>query len=160
MPVQQQQQHYIPSQSSTPYYLFMIVIVIVKVSFLLVALYYNWLKRSEPKNVEKQTLFFTLKEQIDFVYVILMSILILINFNPWTPMYIDMETKTLLFIYGIITLFTAKYSTFRNQSLIAQMNAEQNDGLEMLIKPENNNNNNNNNHSSSSSSFSGEYLIS
>jgi hypothetical protein len=157
MPVQQ---YSIPSQSSTPYYLFMIVIVIVKVSFLLVALYYNWLKRSEPKNVEKQTLFFTLKEQIDFVYVILMSILILINFNPWTPMYIDMETKTLLFIYGIITLFTAKYSTFRNQSLITQLNAEQNDGLEMLIKPENNNNNNNNNHSSSSSSFSGEYLIS
>jgi uncharacterized membrane protein YjdF len=61
-----------------------------------------------------------MKEQWDFVYVWLMSIILFVNFNPFTSnvVVLDRETKTLLFLYAIITVVTAKYTTFTDQSLL------------------------------------------
>lgn len=103
---------------STPYFLFLCLIVVVKVSFFAVAIFYHAIKRKDPADVQKQNTLETLKEQLEFVYIILMSILLLINFNPWTPVSIDTETRVLFFIYGIIILLTSKYSTFAQQSFI------------------------------------------
>jgi hypothetical protein len=103
---------------STPYFLFLCLIVVVKVSFFAVAILYRVVQHKDPTDVQKQNTIETLKEQLEFVYIILMSILLLINFNPWTPVSIDTETRVLLFLYGIIVLFTSKYSTFAQQSLI------------------------------------------
>jgi hypothetical protein len=103
---------------STPYFLFLCLIVVVKVSFFAVAILYRVIQHKDPTDVQKQNTIETLKEQLEFVYIILMSILLLINFNPWTQVSIDTETRVLLFLYGIIVLFTSKYSTFAQQSLI------------------------------------------
>ena len=152
------------SQSSTPYYFFIIAIVIVKIGFIFATLFYNYTKHHDPRDTKKQAKLFILKEQFDFVYVFMMSILLLLNFNPWTPIYIDMETKTLFFIYGIITIVTAKYSTFRDQSIIYNMNKQQNDSFELFLKPTSILNNNykkhNNNNNNSQNNYSDEYLIS
>jgi len=103
---------------STPYFLFLCLIVVVKVCFFTVAILYRVIQHKDPTDVQKQNTIETLKEQLEFVYIILMSILLLINFNPWTQVSIDTETRVLLFLYGIIVLFTSKYSTFAQQSLI------------------------------------------
>jgi hypothetical protein len=133
----------------------------VKIGFIFTALLYNYTKHHDPRDTKKQAKLFILKEQIDFVYVFMMSILLLINFNPWTPIYIDMETKALFFIYGIITIITAKYSTFRDQSIIYNMNKQQNDSLELLLKPTSiSNNNYQKNNNNSQNNYSDEYLIS
>jgi hypothetical protein len=48
-----------------------------------------------------------------------MSVILFINFGPWVQIiYIDKETKLLLFLYGIIILITSNYHAFENQSIL------------------------------------------
>jgi uncharacterized membrane protein YbjE (DUF340 family) len=125
------------------YFLFTNLIVVVKVSFLAVVIYYHYLKRKEPSNAKKVSSVLIMKEQIEFVYILLMSILLLINFNPWTTVSIDVETRILLFIYGIVILLTANYSTFFNQSIVKKMDSSLSSGTHQTqdTHPHNNSNN-------------------
>ena len=86
--------------------------------FLSVVIYYKYIQHYEPNDTKKESTVSVIKEQIEFVYIVLMSVLLMINFNPWTTVSIDMETRVLLFIYGIVILLTSKYSTFINQSIL------------------------------------------
>jgi hypothetical protein len=54
------------------------------------------------------------KERVEFVFVILMAILLIFLFNPRhdRSIQIDNETKILLYLFGFILLLTAKWDTF------------------------------------------------
>ena len=54
------------------------------------------------------------KERLEFVFVILMSILLIYIFAPRhdRSMEIDHEMKILLYLYGIITIITANWNVF------------------------------------------------
>jgi hypothetical protein len=60
------------------------------------------------------------RDRVEFVFKILMSLLIIYLFNPMDSRQklLTTETKFLLYIYGFILLITADWSTFLNESLI------------------------------------------
>ena len=57
------------------------------------------------------------KERVEFVFLSLMSLMLIYLFYPRStkPIIIDYETKLLLFIFGIITLIGAKWDIFIKQ---------------------------------------------
>jgi uncharacterized membrane protein len=122
------------SVPSTPYLFFLLFIIIDKVAFILVALYYHYVKKKDPSDTKKQTTLFVLKEQLEFVFIVCMSIVLVLNFNPWIDtVVIDKETKLLLFIYGILIILTSKYSTFMSESIIRNMIHEKNDAMDYTL---------------------------
>ena len=60
------------------------------------------------------------KDRVEFVFIALMSFMIMYLFYPRStkPLIIDYETKLLLFIYGIIILIGAKWDIFIKESPI------------------------------------------
>jgi predicted histidine transporter YuiF (NhaC family) len=55
------------------------------------------------------------KERSEFLFIALMSILLVFLFSPWQKKlssYLNIETKTLLYIYGFIILIQAKWGIF------------------------------------------------
>ena len=55
------------------------------------------------------------KERSEFIFIALMSILLVFLFSPWQKKlssYLTIETKTLLYIYGFIILIEAKWGIF------------------------------------------------
>jgi hypothetical protein len=86
----------------------------IKICFLLSIIALKFLK--DPKTIAKLTIY---KGQLDFVYILLMSVILFVNFGPWvTEVTIGGETKLLLFLYGIIILLTANYNVFDSQSIV------------------------------------------
>jgi len=60
------------------------------------------------------------REHIEFIFVSLMSVLLIIYFNPFIqkPPEINHESRILLFAYGIIVLLNADWSLFFKESVI------------------------------------------
>ena len=58
--------------------------------------------------------------RLEFIFVILMSIVLIYLFYPYskTPLNIDHHTKLLLCLYGFITIFTANWTQFFDTSII------------------------------------------
>ena len=58
------------------------------------------------------------KERVEFIFIFLMSIMLMYMFYPRStkPIIIDFETKLLLFIFGIIILIEAKWDVFIEES--------------------------------------------
>ena len=58
------------------------------------------------------------QERVEFVFVFLMSLMLIYLFYPRStkPIIIDFETKVLLFVFGIITLIGAKWDIFIKES--------------------------------------------
>lgn len=95
------------------------VIIIVKLAFIifsLIYLYYTLKKKtSDPKAIKIKFW----KERLEFIFIFLMSIFLIILFNPRTPSKpLSYETKLLLYLFGIISLITADWGTFFTESPI------------------------------------------
>jgi hypothetical protein len=65
---------------------------------------------------EKLTL---IKEQSEFVFIFLTSLLMIAIFNPWQDnlKYIDSHVKLLFYLFGGILIFTAKWGLFFHESI-------------------------------------------
>lgn len=97
--------------------LFIYLIIAVKVAFIGLAialLYYKAKgKTSDPKAQHIQFW----KDRMEFVFIFLMSMLILSLFYPRRPQqHLNYETRLLLFLFGIILLITADWNTFFHES--------------------------------------------
>lgn len=91
---------------------------IMKIGFILmtIAHLHLKLKGQEDTPLDKQIVYW--KEKVEFMFSIFMAILIIYLFNPIKPsIVITGETKTLLFLFGIILLITAKWNDFLRESL-------------------------------------------
>ncbi len=53
-----------------------------------------------------------IKNIFEFLFVFLMSLLLLYIFNPYSPKIINYETRLLFFLLGVILLITSNYSVF------------------------------------------------
>lgn len=98
--------------------LFITLIFVVKITFIIVSLYRLYIKNKKP---DKATLLESLdfwKERLEFIFISLMSILLIYLFNPKfnRAVIIDGETKTLLFLFGIVLLLTENWSDFIQES--------------------------------------------
>jgi hypothetical protein len=93
----------------------------VKIAFIISILSDKYLLKFQPSNAELIKKFALMKGQLDFVFILLMSVILIVNFGPWvTYVNIDTETKILFFVYGIIMPLEADYTTFFNQSVFFQ----------------------------------------
>lgn len=89
-----------------------------KILFVILAvlhLYYT-VKGKADSEKDKKIVFW--KERIEFVFIFLMSLMLMYLFYPRStkPIIIDFETKLLLFVFGIIILIGAKWDIFFKES--------------------------------------------
>lgn len=99
---------------------------IIKILFIFLAIYVLLLKEKtkiNKKNNNKTQYSLSRaeywKERIEFIFISMMSFLLLYLFNPRenNTIYITNETKLLLFLFGIILLITANWKNFIGSSL-------------------------------------------
>ena len=93
------------------YVKFVFIIKILFAIFLVLDLYFQYKGKSDKRIVYW-------KERIEFVFIVLMAIMVMYLFYPRStkPIVIDFETKLLLFIFGIITFTKAKWLIFIEDS--------------------------------------------
>jgi hypothetical protein len=98
--------------------MYITLIFVVKVAFILLALthlHYRTKGELDSKN-DKNVVYW--KERCEFVFIVLMSLLLIYVFNPRQPkLYlINNETKILLYLFGFILILTAKWEVFFKES--------------------------------------------
>jgi len=79
---------------------------------------YIFLKAKGQENSELGKKIQYWRERIEFIFVILMSLLLIYLFNPRrnNQVVIDFEMKLLLYLFGIILIITAKWGEFFEES--------------------------------------------
>lgn len=100
------------------YNIYVTFIFLIKIGFILMALLHVYLKfkGKEQSALDKKILYW--KERFEFIFIALMSALLIYIFNPRTnnSILIDKETKLLLFLFGFVLLITAKWDIFIKES--------------------------------------------
>lgn len=94
-------------------------IFLIKIGFILMAIAHIYLKakgKKEKTDLDKKLIFW--KERFEFIFIALMSILLIYVFNPRYDniKLIDKETKILLYLFGFILLITANWEVFFKES--------------------------------------------
>ena len=90
------------------------MIIAIKLGFILMAISHIYLKSKGEEDSDLDKKFKYWKERFEFIFIILMAILLIYLFNPRynNQVVIDKEMKILLFLFGIILIITAKWSAF------------------------------------------------
>lgn len=98
------------------YYMYLTFIVIVKTSFLVLTGVHVYLKVKGKADSDLDKTIEYWKERLQFVFVVLVSILLIYLFSPHMGkgVLIEPETKMLLFLFGFFLLITANWSDFIN----------------------------------------------
>ena len=93
------------------------LILVIKFAFIVMALTHLYLKLKGQANSELDQTILYWKERFEFIFIFLMSLLLIYLFNPRKPnLPINFETKLLLFLFGFVLLITAKWETFFKES--------------------------------------------
>ena len=94
------------------------MIIIIKLLFVIFAISHIYMKSTgnTDSDLDKKVVYW--KEKLEFVFEILMAILLIYLFNPRHDhkSLIDHHVKILLFIFGFLLLITSKWSTFFAES--------------------------------------------
>ena len=98
------------------------VIIIIKMIFIILAITEFGLKITKKTDTEKYKHVVFWKERFEFVFIILMAVLLIYLFNPKdktnrTPI-IDDLVRLLLTLYGVVLIITANWSIFIEESVI------------------------------------------
>ena len=90
------------------------LIIAFKLGFVLMAITNIYLKSNKKEDSDLGKNIEYWKERFEFIFVILMSILMIYLFNPRynNQVFIDKEMKILLYLFGFILIITAKWSAF------------------------------------------------
>jgi cytochrome bd-type quinol oxidase subunit 2 len=100
------------------YTIFVSLIFIVKICFILMSVSHIYMRVTgkTDSDLDKKLVYW--KERFEFVFILLMSILLIYLFNPRIDrsVMINGETKLLLYLFGIVLLITAKWEEFFNES--------------------------------------------
>jgi hypothetical protein len=102
------------------YDIYVSLIILVKVIFVILAIVHLSYKVKKQTNnpTDKKVLYW--KDRMEFIFTIMMALLLIVVFNPRTSKVIglDTETKLLLFLFGIILIITAKWEIFFKESVL------------------------------------------
>jgi hypothetical protein len=90
------------------------LIFTIKIGFIIMSLTHLYLKIKGKTDSELDKKIIYWKEKLEFVFIFLMSALLMYLFNPRKSHIdiIDSESKLLLFLFGFILIFTADWSNF------------------------------------------------
>lgn len=105
---------------------YIMFIFLIKIGFIIMAVthLYLKLKGKEHTDLDKKILYW--KERFEFIFIILMAILLIYLFNPRhdKSILIDNETKILLYLFGFVLLITSDWNTFIKESSWFKMTQE------------------------------------
>ena len=97
---------------------YILLIFLVKICFIVLSVIHIYLKVKGKTNSNTDKTIVYWKDRIEFIFVILMSLLLIYLFNPRKDKthLINNETKLLLYLFGFILLITAKWNNFITES--------------------------------------------
>jgi hypothetical protein len=99
--------------------LYIYIIFVVKICFILMALSHLYLKSKgkTDSDLDKKIVYW--KEQFEFIFILLMAILLIHLFNPRNDktIIINTEAKLLLYLFGFVLIITANWNDFIHNSL-------------------------------------------
>jgi hypothetical protein len=97
---------------------YVILIILVKVVFIILAVSHLFLKVKGKSDSETDKKILYWKERIEFIFIFLMSLMLIYLFYPRSikEVKLDFETKLLLYLFGFILLITAKWDIFFKES--------------------------------------------
>jgi hypothetical protein len=98
--------------------LYIILVFIVKICFISMSVIHIYLKVKGESESDLDKKVFYWKERFEFIFILLMAILLIYLFNPRTDriIMIDGDTKILLYLFGFVLLITAKWTEFFNEA--------------------------------------------
>ena len=100
------------------YTIYISIIFLVKIVFVILAFTHLYLefKNKSKSDLDKQVLFW--KQRFEFIFIILMSFLLIYLFNPRKNrlFMINNETKLLFFLFGFVLIITADWKIFLKES--------------------------------------------
>lgn len=99
--------------------MYIILIFIVKIIFICLAVYRLYVKAKQPNDKKLLEKVEYWKLRFEFMFISLMSILLIYIFNPRSNnvYLIDGETKLLLYLFGFVLLLTENWSSFIHESI-------------------------------------------
>jgi phosphoglycerol transferase MdoB-like AlkP superfamily enzyme len=97
--------------------MYITLIFIVKIAFIILAVYTIYTKAKNPKSKQLEIIE-KWKGRFEFMFITLMSILLIYLFHPRANniRMIDGETKLLLFLFGFVLLLTENWRSFFHES--------------------------------------------
>lgn len=97
---------------------YILLVMLVKFTFVVFSISHLIMKAKGKEDSELDTKFVFWKKRIEFVFIILMSLLLIYLFNPRqnNSNNLNFETKLLLYVFGFIMIITAKWSTFIHEN--------------------------------------------
>jgi hypothetical protein len=102
------------------YHIFVSIIIITKTIFVILALIGRYLQFTNQEYSSLGTQVDFWKSRVEFVFIFLMSLLLIYLFNPKRDRkaMINKETELVLFLFGIVLIITADWSDFFKESII------------------------------------------
>lgn len=102
------------------YDMYVYIVILVKVIFIILAVAHLSYKVKKQTNSPEDKKIVYWKDRMEFIFTIMMAILLIYVFNPRTSKIIglDTETKILLFLFGIILIISAKWDIFFKESVV------------------------------------------
>ena len=99
---------------------YVLFIFMVKIIFIILALTNVYLKIKKSKDKKLLAVIEYWKQRAEFVFIALMSMLLIYIFNPRTNriLLINKESKLLFYLFGFILLITAKWEVFITDSFL------------------------------------------
>ncbi len=99
--------------------------LVIKITFAILVLTHFYLektKKDDPLKNKLDTKILYWKSRVEFIFQMCIAILLIIIFNPWknNQKMISKEMAILFFVFGLITLLTAEWSTYFIESKIYQ----------------------------------------
>ena len=100
------------------YTLFIYLIFAVKLCFVSMSVTHIYLKVKGESDSDLDKKVFYWKERFEFIFLLLMAILLIYLFSPGKErtIMIDGETKVLLYLFGVVLLITANWDTFFHEA--------------------------------------------
>jgi hypothetical protein len=100
--------------------LYITLIFIVKILFIIISVSKLYITHKEPNNKKKIDNLEFWKKRIEFIFILLMSILLIYLFNPLVNRInrIDNETKLLLYLFGFVLILTSDWNQFTKDSRV------------------------------------------
>ena len=98
--------------------MFIYLIFAVKICFISVSISHVYLKVKGKTDSDLDKKFIYWKERFEFIFILLMAILLIYLFNPRMErnVIINGETKLLLYLFGVVLLITANWDTFFHEA--------------------------------------------
>ena len=88
------------------YDLYIYFIVFIKICFIICAFTHFYYIFKGEKNSKKDKEIVNIKEHFEFIFIVLMALLLIYTFNPrlTKPLDIDNETRFLFYAYGFVLI--------------------------------------------------------